>query len=186
MFRNTVVSLSQFLSQNCIIWITSPTTTVVVEILPRIITWLHYAAIFLAIFWPLTDPLIILFCKPVYILENKLSVLYEYDHIAWSLTNQNPWFGTFFLQWIIFLYCINQTLRVDKNYFHDYFLHFCWVIIIRQWCSSNHNSSAHDFVSKLPNILIRRSHCWPLRDVYYASTEQQGTLLIMYLELNMT
>ena len=74
MFRNTVVSLSQFLSQNCIIWITSPTTTVVVEILPRIITWLHYAAIFLAIFWPLTDPLIILFCKPVYILENKLSV----------------------------------------------------------------------------------------------------------------
>ena len=32
------------------------------------------AAIFLAIFWPLTDPLIILFCKPVYILENKLSV----------------------------------------------------------------------------------------------------------------
>ena len=54
-----------------------------------------------------------------------------------------------------------------------------------QWCSSNHNDSAHDFVSKLPKILIRPSHCWPLRDLEYASTEQQGTLLIKSLELNM-
>ena len=49
-----------------------------------------FCYIFLAIFWPLTDPLIILFCKPVDILEKKLSVclitpdnllavLYEYD-----------------------------------------------------------------------------------------------------------
>ena len=60
------------------------------------------------------------------------------------------------------------------------------MIIIRQWCSSNDNSSAHDFVSKLPKIVIIPSHCWPLRDLEYASTEQQGTLLIMYLELNMT
>ena len=60
------------------------------------------------------------------------------------------------------------------------------MIIIRQWCSSNHNDSAHDFVSKLPKILIRPSHCWPLRDLEYASIEQQGTLLMMSLELNMT
>ena len=51
------------------------------------------------------------------------------------------------------------------------------MIIIRQWCSSNHNNSAHDFVSKLPNILIRPSHCWPLRDLEYTTTRQQGTCI---------
>ena len=122
---------------------------------------------FLATNWSLDY---ILFCKPFYILENKLSVclsvwphLISYWLYSMSMTLLDHWpikilglVVTFFLQWIIFLYCINQTLRMDKNYFHDYFLHFCWVIIIRQWCSSNHNSSAHDFVSKLPNILINR------------------------------
>ena len=78
------------------------------------------------------------------------------------------------------------SLRMDKNYFHDYFLHFWWVII-RQWCR-NQNSSAHYFVSKLLNILIRPSQCWPqwVRDLEYAITEQQGKLLMMSLELNMT
>ena len=87
-----------------------------------------------------------------------LAVCYEND-IAWSLTNKNlNWFGTFFLQWIIFLYCINQKLRMDENFFNDYFLRFCWVIIIRQWCSSNHNRSAHDFVSKLPQTFWSNRH----------------------------
>ena len=70
---------------------------------------------------------------------------------AWFLINQNPCFCTILcneLHFISDLYCINQ--KVDKNYFHDYF-------IADEWLTDNGaeiNSSAHDFVSKLPSILI--------------------------------
>ena len=52
----------------------------------------------------------------------------------------------------LFLYYVNQ--KVDKNYFHDHFFFHFWSVMNRQWFR-NHNSSVHDFVSKLPNILIR-------------------------------
>ena len=119
-----------------------------------------------------------------------MAVLYEYN-IAWSLTNQNPWFGAFFLQSIIFLCCINQKLHFTQKlwikiiFMTIFFISDEWQLD-KIWCSSNHKSSAHDFASKWPKILIRPSHCWPLRDLEYASPEQQGTLLIMSLELNMT
>ena len=48
--------------------------------------------------------------------------------IAWFLINQNPCFCTILcneLHFISDLYCINQ--KVDKNYFHDYFIADEWL-----------------------------------------------------------